>query len=302
MQGRGLDRLPAPGDRAGHLPGLQDDAAVRAPQAAVRHRPGRQVVPQRDHARQLHLPHARVRADGDGVLRAARRGRAVARALARAAAGLVRAASGSTPSACACARTTPTSCRITPRRPATSSTSTRSAGRSSRASPTAATSTSRSTLCTRARSSSTSTRRPSERYVPHVIEPAAGRRPDAARPALRRLRRGRPRRGDAHRPAPAPGARAREGRGPARCCARTATPSSRARSTRSCASHDAEYDEGGAIGRRYRRQDEIGTPFAVTVDHQSVEDRTVTLRDEIRSRRSACPIDALAGELEARLR
>ncbi len=38
----------------------------------------------------------------------------------------------------------------------------------------------------------------------------------------------------------------------------------------------AEYDEGGAIGRRYRRQDEIGTPWAVTVDHQSLEDRTVT--------------------------
>ena len=50
-------------------------------EAAVRHRPGRQVVPQRDHARQLHLPHARVRADGDGVLRPARRGAAVVRAL-----------------------------------------------------------------------------------------------------------------------------------------------------------------------------------------------------------------------------
>ena len=41
----------------------------------------------------------------------------------------------------------------------------------------------------------------------------------------------------------------------------------------------AEYDESGAIGRRYRRQDEIGTPWAVTIDHQSLEDRTVTLRD-----------------------
>ena len=41
----------------------------------------------------------------------------------------------------------------------------------------------------------------------------------------------------------------------------------------------AEYDDGGAIGRRYRRQDEIGTPFAVTVDHQTLEDDTVTLRD-----------------------
>src|SRR4029450_3688229 len=41
----------------------------------------------------------------------------------------------------------------------------------------------------------------------------------------------------------------------------------------------AEYDEGGSIGRRYRRQDEIGTPWAVTIDGQSVEDRTVTIRD-----------------------
>ena len=40
-----------------------------------------------------------------------------------------------------------------------------------------------------------------------------------------------------------------------------------------------EYDEGGSIGRRYRRQDEIGTPFCVTVDHQSLHDHTVTLRD-----------------------
>ena len=41
----------------------------------------------------------------------------------------------------------------------------------------------------------------------------------------------------------------------------------------------AEYDEGGNIGKRYRRQDEIGTPFGVTVDHQTLEDDTVTLRD-----------------------
>ena len=71
-EGGGLDRLPAARDRAGHLPRLQAGAAVRAPQAAVRDRAGRQVVPQRDHAGQLHLPHARVRADGDGVLRPAR--------------------------------------------------------------------------------------------------------------------------------------------------------------------------------------------------------------------------------------
>lgn len=40
-----------------------------------------------------------------------------------------------------------------------------------------------------------------------------------------------------------------------------------------------EYDETGAIGKRYRRQDEIGTPFCITVDHQTVEDGTVTLRE-----------------------
>jgi len=41
----------------------------------------------------------------------------------------------------------------------------------------------------------------------------------------------------------------------------------------------AEYDDSGAIGRRYRRQDEIGTPFAITIDYQTKDDRTVTVRD-----------------------
>jgi len=40
-----------------------------------------------------------------------------------------------------------------------------------------------------------------------------------------------------------------------------------------------QYDEKDAIGRRYRRQDAIGTPFCVTIDHQSLEDQTVTIRD-----------------------
>ncbi|HUX38688.1 MAG TPA: His/Gly/Thr/Pro-type tRNA ligase C-terminal domain-containing protein, partial [Rectinemataceae bacterium] len=39
-----------------------------------------------------------------------------------------------------------------------------------------------------------------------------------------------------------------------------------------------DYDQSGAIGRRYRRQDEIGTPFCVTVDYQTKEDQTVTVR------------------------
>jgi glycyl-tRNA synthetase len=40
-----------------------------------------------------------------------------------------------------------------------------------------------------------------------------------------------------------------------------------------------EYDDGGAIGRRYRRQDEIGTPWALTIDEQTLDDDTVTIRD-----------------------
>ncbi len=64
----------------------------------------------------------------------------------------------------------------------------------------------------------------------------------------------------------------------------------------------AEYDEGGAIGRRYRRQDEIGTPWAVTIDHQSLEDRTVTLRDRDSLMQDRIAIDSLGDELERRLR
>ncbi len=44
-------------------------------------------------------------------------------------------------------------------------------------------------------------------------------------------------------------------------------------------SFNVEYDEAGSIGKRYRRQDEIGTPFCITVDFDTLEDNTVTLRD-----------------------
>jgi len=64
----------------------------------------------------------------------------------------------------------------------------------------------------------------------------------------------------------------------------------------------AEYDESGAIGRRYRRQDEIGTPWAVTIDHQSLEDRTVTLRDRDSLEQIRIAVDELADDIERRLR
>ena len=63
----------------------------------------------------------------------------------------------------------------------------------------------------------------------------------------------------------------------------------------------AEYDDGGAIGKRYRRQDEIGTPFCLTIDHQSLEDRTVTLRERDSLAQERLPIDGLAEEIERRV-
>jgi glycyl-tRNA synthetase len=55
----------------------------------------------------------------------------------------------------------------------------------------------------------------------------------------------------------------------------------------------AEYDDSGAIGRRYRRQDEIGTPFAVTVDYDTKENNTVTLRDRDSMKQIRIAIDKL---------
>jgi glycyl-tRNA synthetase len=63
----------------------------------------------------------------------------------------------------------------------------------------------------------------------------------------------------------------------------------------------AEYDEGGSIGRRYRRQDEIGTPWGVTVDGQTLEDGTVTLRDRDSLEQERVPADELGDLLTARL-
>jgi glycyl-tRNA synthetase len=63
----------------------------------------------------------------------------------------------------------------------------------------------------------------------------------------------------------------------------------------------AEYDTGGSIGKRYRRQDEIGTPWGVTVDHQTMDDDTVTLRDRDTLDQSRIAIGELAEELTRRL-
>src|SRR3954447_19042097 len=63
----------------------------------------------------------------------------------------------------------------------------------------------------------------------------------------------------------------------------------------------AEFDEGGSIGKRYRRQDEIGTPWGVTVDGQTMEDGTVTLRDRDSLEQTRVGADELPDLLSERL-
>ena len=62
-----------------------------------------------------------------------------------------------------------------------------------------------------------------------------------------------------------------------------------------------DYDETGSIGKRYRRQDEVGTPFCVTVDPDSVKDGTVTVRDRDTLKQDRISSDALQGYLKERL-
>ena len=62
-----------------------------------------------------------------------------------------------------------------------------------------------------------------------------------------------------------------------------------------------EFDDAGAIGRRYRRQDEIGTPFCVTVDFDTLEDQAVTIRDRDAMTQERVGLDSVAGYLAARL-
>jgi glycyl-tRNA synthetase len=62
-----------------------------------------------------------------------------------------------------------------------------------------------------------------------------------------------------------------------------------------------EYDDTQSIGRRYRRQDEIGTPYCVTVDFDTLEDKAVTIRERDSTEQVRVPIDQLVDELKARL-
>jgi glycyl-tRNA synthetase len=62
------------------------------------------------------------------------------------------------------------------------------------------------------------------------------------------------------------------------------------------------YDDSGTIGRRYRRNDEIGTPFSVTIDYETLDDDTVTIRDRDSMAQIRAPVRELAETLRAMIR
>ena len=300
-----VGRVPAPRDRAGHLRQLQERADDDAQEAAVRHRADRQVVPQRDHARQLHLPHARVRADGDGVLRAARR-QPDAGTSTGARSGTAGTSTSGSPR---------TMLRLRPHDP--DELSHYSIGTSDVeflypwgwgelegiANRTDYDLTQHAEVLGQG-PHATSTRRTTERYVPYVIEPAAG----ADRATLAFLlaaydeeeapddEGGR----EAHGAAPRPAARADQGRGAAAVARTRSSCRSPTRSPTTLRPHFMiDVDNAGSIGRRYRRQDEVGTPLCVTVDFDTLDDHAVTVRDRDTMAQDRVPIDKLLAELQA---
>lgn len=63
-----------------------------------------------------------------------------------------------------------------------------------------------------------------------------------------------------------------------------------------------DYDDGGAIGRRYRRQDEIGTPYCITIDYETLENDTVTIRERDSMKQQRVAVNSLISELANKLK
>ena len=64
---------------------------------------------------------------------------------------------------------------------------------------------------------------------------------------------------------------------------------------------NCDYDDAGSIGKRYRRQDEAGTPFCITYDFESVEDQCVTVRDRDTMEQVRLPIAELESYIEEKI-
>jgi glycyl-tRNA synthetase len=222
-----------------------------------------------------------VRADGARVLRRAGHRCRLAPALDRHAPRLVPGPGAARGERAHSASTATRSWPTTPSGRSTSSTSSRSAGRSWRGSPTGPTSTCPSTRSSPARTSPTTTRRPtpatSRTWSSRRPAPTARPWPSWSTPTGRRRPRP-PRAG----PRSAPVLRFDPRLAPIKAAV---LPLSRNEQLNPMAREVAgslrerwmiDYDDARSIGRRYRRQDEIGTPFCVTVDFDSLQDRAVT--------------------------
>jgi glycyl-tRNA synthetase len=64
---------------------------------------------------------------------------------------------------------------------------------------------------------------------------------------------------------------------------------------------NVDFDDAGAIGRRYRRQDEIGTPFCITIDFESLDDQAVTIRERDTMAQSRIALDQVQNYLAPKL-
>ena len=201
------------------------------------------------------------------------------------------------PAAC----TDPTSCRTTrPARP-TSSSASRGASTSSRASPSAPTTTSSSTARRSGERLDYFDQATGERYTPYVIEPAAGATRTMAAFMLaaydvdevggeeRTVLRLHPRLAP-YQVAVLPLSKKD-----------TLTPVAHEVRKLLADRFMVDYDETQAIGRRYRRQDEIGTPLCVTVDFDTLDDKAVTIRDRDSTDQVRVPITSVVTEVADRL-
>ena len=65
--------------------------------------------------------------------------------------------------------------------------------------------------------------------------------------------------------------------------------------------YNCQYDEKDSIGKRYRRQDAIGTPFCITVDHESLNDNCVTVRDRDTMQQQRVPVAELKTLLDSKV-
>jgi glycyl-tRNA synthetase len=79
------------------------------------------------------------------------------------------------------------------------------------------------------------------------------------------------------------------------------TPKARDLAAQLRRSWNCDFDDAGAIGRRYRRQDEVGTPFCVTVDFETIDDHAVTVRQRDSMAQERVGLDQIVPYLSVRL-